>query len=518
MRRTRGHRWAGRAAALLAGALVALALPGAGLGWLAWCGLVPMLLLLARAESARDAAWRGWAAAVGFTLVAHHWLVPHLGVFTVPALAVAGLFWLPFGIAAHAVLRAPLTTPRAALALVWLPCVWVVLEVVRSWHHLGGTWALLGLSQWQVRPALGVASLGGVWLLSGVLVAVNVGLACAVSSGARPGPRVLGVGGALLVAVASLGYGASRPEPPSAGVVHVAGVQPGVVSDSVAEHLRLTRQLAGSGADVVVWGQSSVPLDPARHPRLAAELRRAAGWAGGHLLVNVDARGQDGRITKATHHYRPDGLAGTYRKQRLAPFGEYVPLRPLLGPLLGHTDAPEVDRASGAGLTLLAVDGVRLGPLISYESTFPDLRRALAARGADVTVVQGSLTTFHGSWAQRQQAAAEAVRAAESGRAAVLVNSSGTSAAFDALGRPLAWHGPGERGAFVVTVPRHTGLPPYVRWGDTVPVLAAVVAVAGVVALARPPRSLLLPCAVRANRGWRRGPARSENTPHGPAP
>ncbi len=177
-----------------------------------------------------------------------------------------------------------------------------------------------------------------------------------------------------------------------------------------------------------------------------------------------------------------------------------------------------MDRASGAGLTLLAVDGVRLGPLISYESTFPDLRRALAARGADVTVVQGSLTTFHGSWAQRQQAAAEAVRAAESGRAAVLVNSSGTSAAFDALGRPLAWHGPDERGAFVVTVPRHTGLPPYVRWGDAVPVLAAVVAMAGVVAVARPPRSLLLPCAVRANRGWRRGPARSENTPPGPAP
>ncbi len=436
---------------------------------------MPLLVLLARAHSYRDAAWLSWAAAVGFFLTAHHWLVPHLGMFTVPALAAVGLLWVPFGLGAYRVLRPPLSWARAALGLSFLPCLWVTLEALRSWKHLGGSWAPLGLGQWRTPHVLDVAALGGVWLLSALVVAVNVGVAVVVLPGAHGRARLLGGSAALLFVATAAVHGVLHTASPATGHVRVAGVQPGLVSDSLAEHLRLTDQLTRATADVVVWGQSSVALDPSRRPDVAIGLRRAAESAGGHLLVNVDAQGPDGRITKSTHHYRPDGVAGTYRKQRLAPFGEYVPLRPLLGPLLGHTDAARVDRAPGDTLTLLRVGDVRLGPLISYESTFPDLRRALTARGADVTVVQGSLTTFHGTWAQRQQASAEAVRAVESGRSTVLVNSSGTSAAFDADGRPLAWVPPTHRGTFTVIVPLHEGLTPYVRWGDWFPVLAAAV-------------------------------------------
>src|SRR3954470_17220178 len=76
--------------------------------------------------------------------------------------------------------------------------------------------------------------------------------------------------------------------------------------------------------------------------------------------------------------------------------------------------------------------GVAIGPLISYESAFPGLRRELARLGVDLTVVQGSLGTFQGSWLHAQQAAMEAVRAVETGRPAVLGAMSATSAAFDA--------------------------------------------------------------------------------------
>ncbi|MFD8563583.1 hypothetical protein ACFV1N_40455 [Streptosporangium canum] len=206
----------------------------------------------------------------------------------------------------------------------------------------------------------------------------------------------------------------------------------------MAAHLRLTGELAGRDPGVVVWDESSVALHPARRPDADRLLRRAAAEAGADLLVNVDAEDPSGRITKSTYQYASDGVVNTYVKQPLAPFGEYISLRPVLGWIAGHTEAAEKDRIAGAELVVFEGVGRRVGLLISYESTFPNLRRGLTGRGVDVTIMQGSLTTFHGSWAHAQQASFEALRAVESGRPAVLVELDGTSAAFDACGGRLA--------------------------------------------------------------------------------
>jgi apolipoprotein N-acyltransferase len=468
-----------RGLALLSGCVLALAFPAAGAWWLAWIGLVPLVLLCGRAVSYADAAWRSSLAAVGFFLILFHWLLPHVGLLAVVVGIVAGAVWIPFGLATYRLLREP-SMARVALAAVVLPSVWVSVEALRSWEHLGGAWGLLGLSQWQVRPVLAVASLGGVWLLSFVVVVVNVGLATTILPGAGRAVRLLGGGLVAVVAALVLGYGLLRPEPEVTGSIRVVGVQPGEVygvDERLAAHLDLTRAAAGRGQDIVVWGQSSVPFDPAQRPDVVARVQQAAKAAGSDVLVNIDARATDGRIRKTAQQYGPDGLLGTYVKRRLVPFGEYVPMRPLLGRLLEDTAIAKEDRAPGAGPSILRVNGIRVGPLISYESVFPDLRRELVRLGADVTVVQGSLTSFHGTWVQPQQASAEAVRAVESGRCAVLVELNGTSAAFDSRGRRLAWMPPDEHGIFVVDVPLHTETTLYVRWGDWVPVTAGAITV-----------------------------------------
>ncbi|WP_188190087.1 apolipoprotein N-acyltransferase [Nonomuraea sp. SYSU D8015] len=489
-------RWGSRLFALVAGAGLALAFPAVNAWWWAWMGLVPVLVSLSVAGSAREAAWRSWFAAVGFFAMLHHWVLPSLGVFSVLVVGVAGLAWIPFGLVAHGLLRR-ITPARLLAAMLVLPSMWVVVEALRSWKHLGGAWGLLGLSQWQVRPVLAVAAVGGVWLLSFLLVAVNVGLTTTVLPRVRLRTRLTGAGVAAVLVVAAAGFGLVRHEPTMTGTLRVAGVQPGDVPGPerrLAEHLRLTRELAGRDHDVIVWGQSSVAFDPAQRPDVDLRLRHAAATSGSDLLVNVDAADPSGRITKSTYHYSAGGVTGTYVKQRLVPFGEYIPLRPVLGWLSEVTEAAEEDRFTGDTPTTLAVSGYTVGPLISYESTFPDMRRQLARMGVDVTIVQGSLATFHGSWAHAQQASFEAVRAVESGRPAVLVEVDGTSAAFDARGRPLAWVPPDYRGTFVIDVPLSRETTPYVRLGDWVPVLSAVIVVAaGVVAgvrrrgLAKPP-------------------------------
>ena len=113
------------------------------------------------------------------------------------------------------------------------------------------------------------------------------------------------------------------------------------------------------------------------------------------------------------------------------------------------------------------------------------MRRRHARAGVDLTLVQAAATTFQGTWALPQQASLEAVRAVESGRPAVLVAVSGTSAAFDARGRRLAWVDEHETGAWTVAVPLSQEETLFVRWGDWVPaacflVVAAAAVVAGV--------------------------------------
>ena len=161
----RVRRWAVRGLALPCGGVVALAFPAADAWWLGWVGLVPLVLLLGRAGSYGEAAWRSSLAAVGFFLVALQWLLPNIGMLALVVGVVVAALWVPFGLATYGLLREP-SGARVALAVVVLPSVWVSVEALRSWEGLGGAWGLVGLTQWQVRPVLAVASLGGVWLSS----------------------------------------------------------------------------------------------------------------------------------------------------------------------------------------------------------------------------------------------------------------------------------------------------------------------------------------------------------------
>jgi predicted amidohydrolase len=280
-------------------------------------------------------------------------------------------------------------------------------------------------------------------------------------------------GAGALLGLAALGgwaalEGRARAEPASPQVVRIALVQPGDIADPaerLAAHAALTAAVGRTGgADLVVWGQSSVTGDPAQQPAVEGVLRRAAADAGvDDVLVNGKA-GNPAAPSNTSWLYTPDGARATYHKRLLVPFGEYLPWRRVLGWLEGLTPAPDLDRVPGSRPVVMRTAGVTIGPLISYESAFPGLRRELARLGADLTVVQGSLGTFQGSWLHAQQAAMEAVRAMETGRPAVLGAMSGTSAAFDARGRLLLWQPHQVTGVFVVTVPLVRVDTPYARW------------------------------------------------------
>ncbi|MEV4252644.1 apolipoprotein N-acyltransferase [Spirillospora sp. NPDC049652] len=308
--------------------------------------------------------------------------------------------------------------------------------------------------------------------------------------GGRGGRRRMGIAlGMVGLVLAIVGVGpllySMRAEPGTARTMRVNLVQTGVVTGAgrrLVSGFQMTE--AAPPADLTVWGESSVGVDLDRSPAVVQRLRALAA-ARGPLLVNVDAEDAQGRISKTAVLVGPEGLRGRYTKTRLVPFGEYIPFRDAFGWLSDVSKAAGQDRVPGTGPTLMTSDGTRFGPLICFESAFPDLGRTLVRRGAEVIVYQSATSSFQNSWAPAQHASLAAVRAAETGRPVVQAAQTGVSAAFDARGRRLTWFDTDRRGTVSVTldVPRATSRTLYDRVGDVVP-FVSLVTTAGMIVIA----------------------------------
>jgi apolipoprotein N-acyltransferase len=517
LRRTGRWIWSVRRLMLLAGALLVLTFPAPNLEFLAWFGLVPGLLLIVRSPTAREGGIRAWWLGAGYLIAALYWMAPEIGPAVLLVGAVVGVLWVPFGVAAQKLLRAPLTWPRALAGLVVVPSCWLLTEWLRSWQALGGPWAVFGVSQWQHPAVLALAAVGGVWLVSFALVLTNVAIVlvieslprvgAAVAPGAaaagRPGLALLGVAAAL----ASVGAGplafALTPASPAVRQVTVAMVQPGMVGNAakrVDASERLTAGLSRSGElsgvkpDLIVWGESSIAVDLtlARNRAQLLRLERLSARDGADILVSQDAIPPGKGHEKWAVLVGPSGIKGIYVKTRLVPFGEYIPFRQQIGWLTKISKAAASNMIPGTGAHLLqATDRegrpLPIGVLICFESAFPDMSRVDADKGAQLIVYQSATSTFQGTWGPDQHASLAAVRAAETGRPVVQAALTGVTVAFDARGRLLAWMGQSSHG--VVTV--RLGLPAasartfYDQAGDYVPWSAlAVVVLAALVMFA----------------------------------
>jgi apolipoprotein N-acyltransferase len=458
------------------------------------------MLLFRSAPSAREAAVRGWWFGTGFLLASLDWLAPNLGPGLLLIAAFIGALWTFFGGATWALLRPPVTPLRALAALAVLPSCWLVADWVRSWQGFGGPWAVYGASQWQHPVILALAAVGGVWLVGFVLVAANTGIL--IAAVARPLPvRLIGAACVLVALAAGPVAFALTPPSPVSRHVTIALVQPGVVHNpkiSVDASQRLSADLRGDHADLIVWGESSVAYDLslAKYASLLHQLERLSAADGAQLLVNQDSVAPDGDKSKVALLIGSNGVDGRYVKTRLVPFGEYIPFRQQLGWLTKISKAAAQNMVPGTGAHVLHVTmrsgepPLTIGVLICFESAFPDMSRVDADHGAQLIVYQTSDSTWQASWewAEAQHAALSALRAAETGRPVVQAALTGDSVAFDARGRLVTWKGSSFRGVALVRV----GLPPtsvrtlYDQLGDYVPWTAVgIAALAAAIALLR---------------------------------
>ena len=498
--------WRRLGVAALCGALASAALPPLYLVPLlipAFCGL---LWLLDGARGPRQAAFLGWSFGFGHMLTGLYWIgiaflvdAGRFGVlmpFAVLGMA-AGMALFP----ALAVLLVAWTGWRGPARVVFLAGAWLAVEWLRSWVLTGFPWNLLG-TVWAFSPEmLQLASVTGVWGLS--LIALLAAAAPAVlCERDRPGPGQRGwrVNRAFAVALLAVlpalvwGGGALRlsgaPAPGSDGV---EGVRLRLVQPAIEQKLKWRAELrkghvdkqiglslAGGqeGISHVIWAETAVPYFVSGEPVLRRVLSKAVPPGG--LLLTGAPRGERGSGEPRVWNsfYALDGrgeIVATYDKHHLVPFGEYTPLRGLLG--LAKLTAGSGDFSPGPGPRTLELPGLPpVSPLICYEAIFPGRVIADGPRPEWLLNVTND-AWFGTSSGPYQHFASARIRSVEEGLPLVRVANSGISAVIDSHGRIIARLGLNEVGVIDSILPRpREGATLYAKLGNLTALILALVA------------------------------------------
>ena len=142
----------------------------------------------------------------------------------------------------------------------------------------------------------------------------------------------------------------------------------------------------------------------------------------------------------------------------------------------GIVDRIPYDYTPGKDRTIFRVKGHRLATVICFESAFGPLVRDFVDRGAEAVVVSTNNRSYRRSGNSAQHIAQTQMRAAETGRPFVQASISGMSAVVDADGDVRDTTKLFSRSVVSDTVTTTTGETPYVRFGDRVVVVGAIVA------------------------------------------
>jgi apolipoprotein N-acyltransferase len=486
------------ALSFLAGLAAACGFEPIGLWPISLAAFALLLWLVREAPGLRSALARGWWFGVGHFILGLNWIAT---AFTYQAEMPASLGYLAVVLLSHYLA----VYPAAAAGLAWrwgrtdamrfvllFAAAWIVTEWLRATLFTGFAWNPLGVALIET-PFARAARLVGTYGLSGV-TALMAGAALLLWlrkwRDAFAAFCMAGLTGAL---GGIIGDGPNGPPGPSLRIVQPnIGQQDKWREGFQRENMdRLKRLSASAGGEprLLLWPEAAVtrPLenglrDPG-HVIEMLELRRdvAAMLGEKDLLLTggVTWRSPDGRdVTSATNSVFAIDPAGRilarYDKAHLVPYGEYLPMRPILSSLgLSRLAPGDVDFDPGPGARTLDLPVIgKAGFQLCYEIIFSG--EVVDRKNRPAFLFNPSNDAWFGAWGPPQHLAQARLRALEEGLPVLRATPTGISAVIDSDGRLLQsvpWR---TAGVIDSRLPAPRPPTPFARFGNILPLLFAL--------------------------------------------
>ena len=146
-----------------------------------------------------------------------------------------------------------------------------------------------------------------------------------------------------------------------------------------------------------------------------------------------------------------------YVKQKLVPFGEYIPLRSLISKITSLTALQPTDFTPGHKTVVFSVGKIRLGAMICWEVGFDSIARSEVAAGANLLAMPSNDATYERegeiTGETGQQLAMARIRAVEHDRSVVVASTTGYSAIIAPDGRLISRTGTWQQAELEARVP-----------------------------------------------------------------
>lgn len=497
------------AIAFLTGIVSALAFQPLG-----WWPLMPLAIallceLVGRAGSLRQALLIGWLFGLGQFVLGLNWIAT---AFSFQAAMPAWLGWVAVALLSLYMAIFPMVAAGLAwrfgrgrrLALVLaLAGAWALTEWLRAGLFTGFAWNPVAVTLIDT-PLRGLSAVLGTYGLSGVLVLIGGILWLAARREFKPA-----IAGAAAVALAAA---LLWPRPPLAAtdLKPVRIVQPnigqedkwreGFGDEAAARLASLSLPKAEGHRRLLLWPEAAI-TEPVADERRTSQaqilaqferMRAALVLGPGDILVTggIGLKSSDGRkldgATNSVFAIVPGGrLVGRYDKAHLVPYGEYLPMRPLLSAIgLSRLAPGDLDFDAGPGPRNLALPGYGLmGVQVCYEIIFSG--EVADRRQRPDFIFNPSNDAWFGRWGPPQHLAQARLRAAEEGLPVIRATPTGISAVIDADGRllnSLPWQAAGRIDTHIPP-PRQPTI--FARTGNILPVVFGVLLLGAGIAVGR---------------------------------
>ncbi len=447
--------------ALVSGLGMTLAFPNSELWLLAFFALVPLILIV-RDATPKESFLLGFCAGLFHFLTLIYWIIPTVHVYggLHSILAVSTLAFLCVYLALYPAIFAwglkktgnyTWYTPFFASAL------WVGLEYIRTYAFTGFAWGALGYSQYANLNFIQIADFSGVYGISFLIVLVNCTLGMAWISWRENTKKPFATMGLTIMLLAgALVYGHLKMDRISKDIESVPKTVVSVVqgnirqdqkwdkafkTTTVEKYVDLSAKQMENKPDLVIWPETALPFYYGFDRPMSEKVNAFARSAGTHILVGSPAVVPNDKqmeyYNRAYMINRFSVVTGTYDKNHLVPFGEYVPLGKYLS-FLGKITAQAGNFSSGDGFYKpLEFNKMKTGVLICFESLFPSISSAFVKNGAGILTTITNDAWFGHTSAPKQHFSIAVLRAVENRRSMARAANTGISGFIDPAGRIL---------------------------------------------------------------------------------
>jgi apolipoprotein N-acyltransferase len=415
--------------------------------------LVPLLLVLKREKNTASQGHpgkkdRGFLIFFIFSFIAYlailYWIPRVMVVYggMSQGLSILGLLMLA---AFLAVFHGAAGMLIKKLPLYMIPVIWVAKDLIIEKIFGGFPWCLAGYSQYQNIYFSQLAEIGGIHLVTFLLISFNVLFFRLIRDFHHKRARKL-ILMAILVSFTGIytaGYYLYRLDGHRTSVLktHRAGIiQPGTDNDPLgrSEKERIlgrlfkeSGELADLGAEFVIWPEHSVSLYPLQVPD-DYELFTLFAGSKVPLLAGFTDLVSSREIYNSAILFKMEGIE-KYDKVHLTPFGEYVLFRKLLFFVKRITDEI-ADFSPGKAVRNLHLPGYTISTPICYEIIFPELVREFISLGGKLIVTISNDSWFGDTSAPYQHLAMAVFRCIENRRYLLRSTTNGISAVIGSSG------------------------------------------------------------------------------------